>query len=565
MSVSGSGNVSPSGANWDPNIMGKSTDASHEPQEGRSLNTFDQGSLTTSSSQAFALSGAAFDYESEVQINESKYKKTQDKTLSVKNKLRGQFSKAQASVRGFLSGFGSRASRVSARKAEIKEGGRSYLPSNTEIVNSKGNRISPELRSFYLQASGVNSQPVDIQTLSYRPTAVHSFSSSSFHPVDIQGIDLHSLNALLMASHKTQLHEDTINLWLMARLGGEMISILLDPNVETSSLLRRASTVGNESLDDLVLMSRNSIGSQIARRSLPNEDDGVKQSENSSASTQKTETSEKTEVKKEGKDDASEKLLGLSKMASLLLATPSSETFTPYSLVSVDSGKTFAPVSSSSIIRTFKSKHQPLGIAKRSSQASFYSSTNQQTQVVVRTSEALRMESPYRFPLNQEDVTAVQRRNDVSSFIVVERNSDVAYSLPHTSLIYMQYNASAEDLNGEIIISSFHFSVERGVSLLPEAPVSAQKYLNLLQAHKGPGAPPDPLIYQYRNVSIDPPIILRSLQPFASSSRLQVQGKPEAASVHDDSGREQQFSDRQQDSNPEQQEQNHKRKSKTID
>lgn len=42
------------------------------------------------------------------------------------------------------------------------------------------------------------------------------------------------------------------------------------------------------------------------------------------------------------------------------------------------------------------------------------------------------------------------------------------------------------------------------------------------------------MIYQYRNVAVDPAIIFQSPSPFSVSSRFSVQGKPEAVAVYND-------------------------------
>ena len=99
-----------------------------------------------------------------------------------------------------------------------------------------------------------------------------------------------------------------------------------------------------------------------------------------------------------------------------------------------------------------------------------------------------------------------------------------------------KYDASAASSGMNTVSSAYLFPAERGVAFLAPTPVSLDEYKYEIDHHKGPGGPPDPLIYQYRNVAIDPPLVLRPPQPFTYSSRFVVQGKPEASSVHDDGG-----------------------------
>ncbi|EPP37159.1 hypothetical protein CP8484711_1042A, partial [Chlamydia psittaci 84-8471/1] len=142
MAISGNSSISPPGPDkWDPAIMGKQPESLSGPKESIFSETKE---ASVKKQEAMIQSGASANYETELQINEGKYRKALEQaSSSPKSKLRGAFSKVRASVQGFLSGFGTRASRISARRAEADGEGRSMLPSDMEMVSKKGNRISP--------------------------------------------------------------------------------------------------------------------------------------------------------------------------------------------------------------------------------------------------------------------------------------------------------------------------------------------------------------------------------------------------------------------------------------
>lgn len=129
MSISGSGNVSPATPDFDPSIlMGRQAASAHAAKEASGASKATETSAAEQ--QALISSGTELDYVTDLQQSEGKYKKTLDKTSkSPKTKLKGNFSKVRAGTKGFLTGFGTRASRISARKAENNGEGMSMIPS----------------------------------------------------------------------------------------------------------------------------------------------------------------------------------------------------------------------------------------------------------------------------------------------------------------------------------------------------------------------------------------------------------------------------------------------------
>ncbi|EPP31828.1 hypothetical protein CPC197_0576B, partial [Chlamydia psittaci C1/97] len=136
-------------------------------------------------------------------------------------------------------------------------------------------------------------------------------------------------------------------------------------------------------------------------------------------------------------------------------------------------------------------------------------------------------ESHYRFPRNPfpEDYIPNLSKDGTANFSALSNTEAVFLPIPEENS-FPRYEASAELTGYDTISSAYLFPAHQGMSLLAPLPRSLSEYKHQIEKRKGPGAPPDPLIYQYRNVAIDPPLIFRAPQPFASSSRLGVQGKP---------------------------------------
>ncbi|MEF9497194.1 hypothetical protein [Chlamydia sp. 04-14] len=547
MSISGNSNISPSGPDkWDPAIMGKQPESLSGPKES----VFSETRETSSRKQeAMIQSGASANYETDLQINEGKYRKTQEKaSSSPKSKLRGAFSKVRASVQGFLSGFGTRASRISARKAEADGEGRSMLPSDMEMVSKKGNRISPEMQGFYLDASGISDTSSDVSMLSLeslRSTSLASFSISREEISASETSSIASFGSFQMA--RMSITESTVTAWTVNRLGGEMISTILDPNIETSSLLRRASLVGNEGMVDLSdLENRNLSTDMRAENTSKNTKiidsgrDAGKVEDLDLEGSGILETSAKEAEKKESREDLLKDQLALAKMMESLLSSGApASVYVPLGTWSGEGTSFPPPKFSGTITQSYndKSEHSPMGISSNQGHTDFSSIDKSENVVKNFPLFADHSEKPYRFPANPSSSDSIPDLGNEGtvSFSALLDNDPVFLPVPEENP-EPKYDASAGSTGFDTVSSAYLFSSHQGISLLAPLPRSLSEYKHEVEKRKGPGAPPDPLIYQYRNVAIDPPLIFRPPQPFASSSRLGVQGKPEAASVHDDGG-----------------------------
>ncbi|EPP36822.1 hypothetical protein [Chlamydia avium] len=555
MAVSGSGNISPSGPNnWDPSIH-ENTPESTEGTKG--LVFSDSRANSTDRQEAVVMSGTTATYETEKTINEGKYKKTQEKaSTSTQSRLRSKFSRVSASIQGFLSGFGTRASRVSARIAEANGEGRSMLPSSMDMVGSKNNRISPEMRGFYLDASGLGESSSDISRLSIDSLQSTSLSTTELlSSVDekISASTASSISSFGSVQTAREVNSLTVESWTRSRLGGEMISSLLDPNVETSSLLRRASVVSNEGMIDLsdlgqenlstsMSSSSSSMSSSSSSRNTKiistGEDAGKIESVDVDSSGMVQQSIKENEKKELQEDILKEQLALAGMMASLLTSGESSSVYVPVDPAVSSSGTSFPAPKISGTIKKFydKKTHLPPGIENVKSQTNF-SSDNTFSRMDSSALLGARSESAYRFPKDsglQEGEIFNNSEEGATSF--VDDTGDRVFDPVPDRSSFQKYDSSATSTEFSAISSAYLFPADRGMSLLSPTPISVDDYKRELSYHKGPGGPPDPLIYQYRNVSVDPPLILRSPQPFSSSSRISVQGKPEAASVHDDGG-----------------------------
>lgn len=253
-------------------------------------------------------------------------------------------------------------------------------------------------------------------------------------------------------------------------------------------------------------------------------------------------------------------------MASLLLAASPGESFAVYSISSTSFENHNASSGSKGAVRLYERPQRHMGVAKRKgfSLLSHAQLAQQGNSASSQGPLSLYDQTLSRFSDLNDQSSDIMSSDRVTEFLLPESNSALGREVPH-HLDRASYNARADGGAMDVIHSAYHFFTERGSSLLIAPPVSTSSYRHLLQEHKGPGAPPDPLIYQYRNVAIDPPLILRSPQSFASAEKISIQAKPEIAPVHDDDSRQQQEDSSDQDSDKDEEEQRDKKKNKAIE
>ncbi|SPN73475.1 hypothetical protein C10C_0302 [Chlamydia serpentis] len=548
MAVSSGGGIQPSSdpSNWSPALQGKQAPGLSAPEESIFSETTRASSVNE---ENLVRSGSTGMYATETEINKAKYRKTQDRTSnSPKSRLRSTFSKMRASLQGFMSGFGSRASRVSAKRASDNGEGMSLLPTNMDVATKKGNRISPEMQGFFLDASGFGGSSSDISSLTLNSLQSSQFSSgisskSSSSSEASSVVSFGSLQRALMP-----MNEQKVNAWTAARLGGEMISFLLDPNVETSSLVRRAMATVNEGMVDLSDLAREEVSTAMppfkasqGKVKSSSSDSSESIPEGTQALDSNTlEKAQKEAEKKKSRDDITEDQIMLARaMASLLVGGKSGEIYSIDSSWFSPSTKFPAPKFSGTISAQSsgdKPKNKSLGIKRKDSQTHFnpIKESKPQNASIENLSHT---ENRYRFPREQQASGTVSKpqQKESTAFKNPENSSQNFFPVSRQSVLPIASGLGGP-LGSDAVSSSYHFLTERGISLLAPTPRSTHEYKDKVEAHKGPGAPPDPLIYQYRNVAVEPPIILRSPQPFSGTSRVSVQGKPEASSVHDDSG-----------------------------
>ena len=555
MSVSGSGNVSPATPDFDPSIlMGKQAASANAAKE--SSGAARPSETSSAEQQAIISSGVELDYVSDLQQSEGKYKKTLDKTSqSPKAKLKGNFSKVRAGTQGFLTGFGTRAARISARKAEANGEGMSMIPSQMEYVKKKGNRVSPEMQNFYLGASGFGVQSSDISPTTESSLGATSLSASpsltSLHdPVSVEHLSAGEVTALASFNptiRAASLNEHTIKTWTESRLGGEMVSSLLDPNVETSSLLRRAPTVNNEGMIDV-----SDMGNQSASVSMEGLVNSVVD-EPSSA-----------EGEKKKEELSLEEMAAMAKMMAALLSSGQEMTFFVASSTPGTGSTQFpAPKFSGIIPHNFSKKERVEDIwGQDVSSKSISFDTREERSVIPLPTTGLHEEASYRFPMGESpwDVNEIPFAVQQSAVFPAENTNVSQDWVPKESA--EKFNVSAEKSGNDVISSAYQFPSHLGMAALAPTPLSVNDYKKEVDHRKGPGGPPDPLIYQYRNVAVDPAIIFQTPSPFSVSSRFSVQGKPGVFAVYDDNEQE---SSGDHDGGSEEQDQNQDKTRETED
>jgi hypothetical protein len=527
MSVFGSGSISPATPDFDPSIfMGKQAESANTAKESVGASRAKESSAAEQ--QAAISSGTELDYVTDLQQSEGKYKKTLDKTSkSPKTKLKGNFSKVRAGTQGFLTGFGTRASRISARRAEANGEGMSMIPSQMEYVKKKGNRVSPEMQNFYLGASGLWSQTSQVSSITEKHLGATALSSTpsltALHsPLAIEQLSDGEITALAsfnLNARASYLDPHTISAWTEARLGGEMISTLLDPNIETSSLLRRAPTVSNEGMIDVSDMNKQTESLSMVGLVNSVVDDPV------------------SVVEEKKKDELSlEEMAAMAKMMAALLSSGEGMAFFVASSTSGLGVTQFPePKFSGTIPHNFTKKETNQDIWEESSRIGNLSFNPRGSgNTVSLSATSLHEEASYRFPKGDSpwDVNELPFAVQQSAMFKAPYANIEQDLIQDTSVGVV--SVSADTVGQDTISSAYQFPSQLGMSVLSPIPLSTADYKAVLEHRKGPGGPPDPLIYQYRNVAVDPAIIFQSISPFSVSSRFSVQGKPEVFAAYDD-------------------------------
>lgn len=433
------------------------------------------------------------------------------------------------------------------------------LPSDMEMVEKKGNRISPEMQRFYLDASGFTSSSLSLPDLSEQGVRSTSFVSPLASGRAASLPALFSSMSTFYAKHR-EVTPHVVHSWTEKRLGGEMISKLLDANVETASLLRRSSSILHEGMVDLSDLhnqdlstamqpyaaspqERKSLSSEKENKAEPQQPKVVDTSYSSSLLA-------KNEEKREENEDMMQEQMALARMMTSLLTTGDHSTYIPVNAQWSPSGTKFpAPKISGSIPKSYgeKGKHSRYHAQRSSSSHQDTESTVSFSSPSFSVHTQAYGEGAYRFP-----------REVVSSGGSVAHYADIQQASYSTSMrgeeegeVPAEYPPLHESIpkglsHSYTVSSSYLFPSQQGTATLAPLSRSMDEYKRQVEKTKGPGAPPDPLIYQYRNVSVDPPLVLRSPQPFLSSSRFVIQGKPEASAVRDDGRGNGGFSQQQQ-------------------
>ncbi|WP_213319031.1 hypothetical protein [Chlamydiifrater volucris] len=564
MSTISGGGMSPMGGpNWDPNMMGGAEKSSEEVNDAEHLDTIDtidissdktdSAAATGKKQEAVVRSSSSLEHFSETQLNKRKLEKTHEK-MGAFSKLKQSMNKMKSGMKAFLSGFGSKGASVSMKKAKASGEGTSLIPSDIPESYGKSSDMSPRMMDFYLDASGMpRSGEGGIEFNPYVTQISSDFGISN--PIfDHKSISLEDVAASssLFSSSKPVMRPDNPELiyssWTAKRLGGEAISKLIDPNTETSSLLRRSPLLGMDGTIDFVLPDAKTTSSASFSRHLVSSDERV--GEISSRGEEVTlETGEAVEElsENEQKKDLAEKITKeqienqKAKEKLLLSAIPpggfpyvgNTSSFSSGGFYKFRLPKGSGSQNSSGVLgKEVHLREDGFDIHKSSGKSKKFSSR-------VVDNDALEIEK-------KEDSWSSQRfkhlenTNSSSSNFRYKEENFLEHSIAVSGgSISFSRNSSEVPLErtSAITCSSYLFSSCQGMAFQLPPPKSKSEYIKELNDIPGRNSPPDPLIYQYRNVAIDPALVLKPHTPYGEgSSKMSIQGKPEAASAHNDSG-----------------------------
>lgn len=558
MSVSGASDPSniPGGSNWN-NLPGINTPSNEG--SGRVFQNPSTKSPSPASGNEGIDSGVLADYLSESQVSQGRYENLGSGTKSLKFPT----SRVKSESKAFSSSFGSRKSRASANRSKYRGDGIASLPSTLPMVQGR-NKLSPEMQSFYLSASGLRNSDTDmvqIQDYDQVNTSDHSLGVSHLSPLHglelevlLPSLDQNSLHEYI-ASHSS-VHQEVIDvhqldhkcdMWTIARMGGEEVSVLLDANVESSSLIRRATTIDTNILQ---LDSSYDDGGFVSF-------DSIDTSYQGSANTSK----DSEVVDGETHEDANSELEGDIIMNWMFLESVPPGGFPVLAGLGVfgaDSKRLFDIDTSKTVSSSYVFSSRSRAPQKEKMTSSFPPSDVSDTRLdapryIQESSEPVYDRGLWgvsSHSLNMDEHARNNMEIGVSRFVYHVNSHNDSYDPREFSFVFSKKNydvnipAGNQDQPAKneavpTISSSFHFSSQSGSAMLFDLPESLDDYKVRLDRTPGRHAPPDPLVYQYRAVGIDPPIILNPPGGAWASSRLVVMNTPEAEGVYEDSSGQQ--------------------------
>ncbi|WP_213357771.1 hypothetical protein [Chlamydiifrater phoenicopteri] len=564
MSTISGGGMSPlGGPNWDPNMMGGPEKAAEEVNDSEHIDTIDtidissdktdSVSTTGKKQEAVVRSSSSLEHFSEAQLNKRKLEKTQEK-MGAFSKLKQSMNKMKSGMKAFLSGFGSKGASISAKKARDSGEGTSLIPSEIPESFGKSADVSSSMMDFYFDASGMARSEYESIDTDMRSTQSSSFFGIDNPIFDHSALSLEEVEAssVLFAPTKPTISPDDVDVvyssWTSQRLGGEVVSKLMDANVETTSLLRRSPLLAMEGMVDFAAPElRTASATSFSRKISPSNDELVEEMsarneevtletgeavEELSENEQKKDIAEKITQEQIENQKAKEKLL---LNASLLGGGPylaSSSSFSSSGFYKFRLPRGSGNESSPGVLgKEVRVREDGFDIHKSGMKSQKFSSK-------VVDNDTLKIEKTLT-PLTFKRYESLGESSSSSSDFRYREESFLERPIKiNTRSSSFSDNRQERPLERKsaITCSAYLFSSCQGMAFQLSPPKSKAEHLKELNDIPGRNSPPDPLIYQYRNVAVDPALVLRPHSPYGEgSSKMSIQGKPEAASAYNDS------------------------------
>ncbi|MEG2670634.1 MAG: hypothetical protein RR927_00345 [Victivallaceae bacterium] len=526
MSVSGniSGPGGPGSGDWNLGEIPKDKEISESKNtessgivSGSGYDAFAEGTgKSTSKQESVIRSSIGAEFLSDSELGLCKFNKAQE-SASSSGKLKLTSNKSRSSRKAFMAGFKSAGTRRSYSDPGIsgdkktKGDGRVLLPSDV-LESRKPKFFSPQTASLLFEGIGVP----NVETWKEDP-----FKKSSEFLSTGASVSVPHLVSYFEALSRTSSLESVRNSWTTDYMrGGELGSLTLN-FPEESALASRVQepTTIEESSDVSDLLT--SFPEPTERQSSPISSEKKEQALIKEMLLRGDETNNQKDA--QGEIDEDETVEELMKQLLLSGMPPGG-----FPLVGGETVSGTWSGASSSEFRIPSNNQASLptiySSGKLSERATSYPTTLPLVTGLMQPTRINEQQGNTKSDGVINESKSGLEQTSVSSFLGEERISNPSMSSDYGK----SDEKSSKNQDVTLLTSSiFAFGSSSGMSVsLENNNVTEKIDLSIGDRNKdGKGGPPNPLVYQYRSISIDPPIILRN-PVYVSDSRHTLSGKP---------------------------------------
>lgn len=486
---------------------------------------------TAHTEESVLRSAVLSDSLTEAELKKSKWKDAVD-TTGRTGRLKYKWNKVKSSMRAFISGFekrrpvGNLKSRAKNSADSIgmfvKNKTTSSLPTSFSTGNKRETNVSQEMLSLYMDGIELGDLETD-----------NGIKGQESNPVSISTSPLLTnmlINNPVMATEVSRIPVTAASYSTLNSIVDYGQYATFDPSaVESQVLFRRLDILTDSSSDKLStsFINPKKIVEEEASLEELNTDSEVQQSKGME-SGEKTNNSGAIRKKKTSEKSSTNKKQELNKKFQFFKELP------PKGLPLLEGGETGAwGGSSHASFRLPQTGHEPIPVVNFSSwgkkNKKFLNSVSSEESISF-TDTGFLANSRYLQEVNTGMSAVADEGNNFSGISTepfLQRNFSKELSMSQRSL-----NQPNADREGEYLVSSAYSFA--GFSGFAAESMQKREEEKLLAEQQKAATSANVLVYQYRTLGLEPPLILRRPSSYASSKRPYIVGKPSAEEAHNE-------------------------------